>query len=72
MDLVGPINPISFLGKKYFFTFTNNTTKMTETYKKAKKSDWLKCLKIYHNLCRTRSKEAYPIKRLRSDYKSEL
>ncbi len=37
-----------------------------------KKSDWLKCLKLYHSLYRTRSKGEHPIKRLRSDYGSEL
>ncbi len=41
-------------------------------YTGTKKSDWLKCLKTYHSLCRTRSKEAHPIERLRSDYGSEL
>ena len=45
---------------------------MTETYTGTKKSDWLKCLKIYHNLYRTRSKEDHSIERLRSDYGSEL
>ena len=71
-DLVGPINPIRFSSQKYFFTFTDNATRMTETYTGTKKSDWLKCLKTYHSLCRTRSKEAYPIEKLRSDYGSEL
>ena len=71
-DLVGPINPVGFSGEKYFFTFTDDATRMTETYTGTKKSDWLKCLKIYHSLCRTRSKEDHPIERLRSDYGSEL
>lgn len=71
-DLVGPINPIGFSGEKYFFTFTDDATRMTETYTGTKKSDWLKCLKTYHSLCRTRSKETHPIERLRSDYGSEL
>ena len=71
-DLVGPINHVAFSGEKYFFIFTDNTTRMTETYTGTKKSDWLKCLKIYHSLCRTRSKEDHPIERLRSDYGSEL
>lgn len=71
-DLVGPINPIGFLGKKYFFTFINDATRMTETYIGTKKSDWLKCLKIHHSLCRTKSKDEHLIKRLRSNYGSEL
>ena len=45
---------------------------MTDTYTGTKKSDWLKCLKAYHSLCRTRSKDDHPIERLRSDYGSEL
>ncbi len=71
-DLVGPIKPIGFSGERYFFTFTDDCTRMTETYTGSKKSDWLKCLKTYHSLCRTRSKEEHPIERLRSDYGSEL
>ncbi len=72
MDLIGPINPIGFWGKKYFFTFTDDATRMTETYTRAKKNDWLKYLKTYHSLCRTKSKESHLIERLRSDYESEL
>ena len=45
---------------------------MTNTYTDSKKSDWLKCLKNYHRLCKTRSKEKHPIKHLQSDYGSEL
>lgn len=45
---------------------------MTETYTGTRKSDWLKCLKAYHSLCRARSKNDHPIERLRSDYGSEL
>lgn len=36
-DLVGPINLIGFLGEKYFFTFTDYTTRMTEIYTREKK-----------------------------------
>lgn len=43
---------------------------MTEAYTKTKKSDWLKCLKIYHSLYRTRSKEDHLIERLRSELQS--
>ena len=71
-DLVRPINPVGVPGKKYFFTFTDNATWMTETYRGTKKSDWLKCLKAYHSMCKTRSKDSHPIKQLRSDYGSEL
>lgn len=71
-DLVGPIKPIGFAGERYFFTFTDDCTRMTDTYTGSKKSDWLKCLKNYHSLCRTRSREEHPIEGLRSDYGSEL
>ena len=59
-DLVGPINPIGFAGERYFFTFTDDATRMTDTYTGTRKSDWLKCLKAYHRLCRTRSKNNHP------------
>lgn len=71
-DLVDPIKLIGFSGEHYFFIFTNDCTRMTETYTGSKKSDWLKCLKTYHSLYRTRSKEEHPIECLRSDYGSEL
>ena len=71
-DLVGPINPVGFSGERYFFMFTDDATRMTDTYTGIKKSDWLKCLKAYHSLCKTRSKDDHPIERLRSDYESEL
>lgn len=29
-DVVGPINPIGFSGKRYFFTFTDDCTRLTE------------------------------------------
>lgn len=45
---------------------------MIETYTSSKKNDWLKCLKTYHRLYRTQSKEKQSIKRLQSNYGSEL
>lgn len=71
-DLVGPINLVGFTGERYFFTFTDDATRYTETYTTSKKSEWLKCLKTYHSLCKTKSKQEHPIERLRSDYGSEL
>lgn len=71
-DLVGPIKPIGFGGERYFFTFTDDFTRYTETYTGAKKSDWFRCLKAFHNLCKTKSNLERPIHRLRSDYGSEL
>lgn len=52
--------------------FIDNAIKMTETYTKIKKSNWLKYLKTNHSLCRTKSKDAHSIERLSSDYMSEL
>ncbi len=49
-DLIGPINPMGLIGKRYFFTFTDDCTRMTETYTGTKKSDWLRCLKTYQSL----------------------
>ena len=46
--------------------------KMTEIYIGTKKSNRLKCLKTYHSLYKTWSKEEHPIEHLRSDYGSEL
>lgn len=71
-NLVGAINFVGFLGKKYFFTFINSFTKITESYTKTKNSNWLNYLRIYHSLCKTKSKEDYPIERFKSDYKLEL
>ena len=71
-DLVSFINLIGFSSEKYFFIFTNDVIRKTKTYTGIKKSDWLKCLKTYHSLCRTKSKEPYPIKSLRSDYRLKL
>lgn len=45
---------------------------MTKTYTKIKKNDWLKYFRTFHSLYRTRSKNIYSIKKLRSDYKTEL
>lgn len=45
---------------------------MIETYKETKKSDFLKSLKIYHNLYRPRFKDKYSIEKLRWDYGLEL
>lgn len=72
IDLVGPIKSISFSGERYFFTFINDCTRMTETYTGSRKSNWLKYLKTYHSLCRTQLKEKHPIEHLRSDYNSNL
>lgn len=70
-DLIKPINLVSFSRKRYFFTFTDDAIRMTDIYTKTKKSNWLKCLKAYHSLCRTRSKNNHPIELLKSDYRSE-
>ena len=71
-DLVGPITPTGFSGEKYFFTFTDDCTRYTETYTGTKKSDWFNCLKAFHSLAKTRTKQERPIEKLRSDYGAEL
>lgn len=37
---------------------------MTKTFTDVKKSDWLKCLKVYYSLYRTCSKDNYPLNNL--------
>lgn len=71
-DLVGPITPIGFGAERYFFTFTDDYTRITEMYTAKRKSEWLKSLKAFYNLIRTRTGLDRPIQRLRSDYGSEL
>ncbi len=70
--LVGPINPMRFRAERYFFTFTDDNTRITETYTRRRKSKWLKSLKVFYNLVRTCKGLDRPIERLRSDYSSEL
>lgn len=72
IDLVGPISIQGFGGERYFFTFTDDYTCHTETFTGTQKSDWFRCLKEFYNLAKTRSRESWPTKRLRSDYGSEL
>lgn len=71
-DLVGPITPVGFGAQRYFFTFTDDHTRITETYTGRRKSEWLKSVKAFYNLVRTRTGLDQPIERLRSDYGSEL
>lgn len=39
IDLIDSINLINFSGKKYFFTFIDNFTRMTKIYIEVKKSN---------------------------------
>lgn len=71
IDLVNPIKLIGYAGEHYFFTFTDNCTRITDTYTGSKKINWLKYLKNYHSLCRTRSREKHPIECLQSNYGSK-
>ena len=52
--------------------FTDDYTRYTETYTGTKKSDWFNCLKAFHSLAKTRTKQERPIEKLRSDYGAEL
>ncbi len=72
MDLIGPIMLMGFGAKRYFFTFTNDNTSITKTYTRRQKNEWLKSLKALYNLVCTHTGLDKPIKRLRSDYGSEL
>lgn len=71
-DLVGPMTPLRFGAKSYFFTFSDDNTRITETYTGRQKSKWLKSLKAFYNLVCTCTGLDRPIERLRSDYESEL
>ncbi len=71
-DLVRPISPQGFSWEQYFFMFTNDYTWHTETFTGTQKSDWLRCLKEFYNLAKTRSRESQPTERFQSDYSSEL
>lgn len=72
INLVEPIHPVKFLSQRNFFTFIKNATRMTKTYTETKKSNLLKYLKIYYNICRIKLKENHAIKRPKLDYKSKL
>lgn len=72
MDLIGLINPVWFSNKQYFFTFINYCIRLIKTYIDIKKSNWLKYLKNYYSLYRTRSKKKHLIERLRLDYAAKL
>lgn len=71
-DLVGPISPTGFSGERYFFIFTDDCTRYTETYAGTKKSNWLDYLKTFHSLAKTRTKSEHPTERIRSDYGLEF
>jgi hypothetical protein len=71
-DLVGPIVPAAFLGERYFFTFTDDCTRMTETYTGKTKDEWFNHMKAYHNRARTVSGIDRPMDRIRSDFGTEL
>ncbi len=71
-ELVGPITQVGFRAKRYFFTFTDDNTRITETYIGRQKSKWLKSLKAFYNLVRTCIGLDRSMERLRSDYGSKL
>lgn len=72
MDLVESITPVGFKAKRYFFMFIDDNIYITETYTRKLKSKWLKNLKVFYNLVCIRTGLDKPIKRLQSDYGSEL
>ncbi len=71
-DLIGSITPMEFGAKKYFFTFTNDYTRITEIYTWRQKREWLKSLKKFYNLVCIRTGLDRPIEKLWSDYGLEL
>jgi len=44
MDLVGPITPIGFKGKRYYVSFTDNYIRFTIIYTVHMKDEWLNTL----------------------------
>ena len=48
-DLVGPITPIGFKGKRYYISFTNNYIRFTTVYTICTKDEWLSTLQKYYN-----------------------
>ena len=44
MDLIGPITPIGFKGKRYYISFTNNYMRFITVYTVYKKDKWLNTL----------------------------
>lgn len=64
IDLFGPITPMGFGAERYFFMFTNDHTRITETYTGKWKSEWLISLKAFYNLVRTRTDLERPMERL--------
>lgn len=71
-DIVGLIILIRFGVKRYFFTFTDDHMCITKTYITRWKSKWLKSLKAFYNLICIRIRLEQSIKRLWSNYGSEL
>jgi hypothetical protein len=71
-DLVGPITPLGFMREKYFFTFTCETTRETETWTARDKSEWLSRLKVVYERARTLTGKDRPVKAIRTDYGTEL
>ena len=63
---------MGFEAERYFFTLTDDNTRITETYTGRRKSEWLKSLKAFYNFVRTYTGLDGLIERLRSDYGSEL
>lgn len=52
INLISPIKLIGFSEEYYFFTFTNNCTKMTNKYTDVKKNNRPKYLRTYYNFCK--------------------
>ncbi len=71
-DLVGPITPYSFQGKKYLFIFTDGATRETKSYTGSEKKEWFLHLKAYYSQAQTILGKDRPVNIVRSDFGSEL
>lgn len=64
IDLIGPITPIEFGAKRYFFMFTDDHTRITKTYTEKRKSEWIKSFQAFYNLVHIYIGLKWPIERL--------
>lgn len=71
-DLIGPIIPMGFGAKRYFFIFTDDNTYIIKTYTGIRKSKWLKSFKAFYNLVCIYIGLDRPIERLQSYYSLKI
>jgi hypothetical protein len=69
-DICGPISPASMSGKRFFLTFVDDTTRMSDIYFLEKKSEVMEKFLEYKN--KVEKQTGSKIKRLRSDNGGEF